>query len=420
MAKHWSVQDFDKIPVINLRLENLGSAPTLTSSDAGYAYYDTVLGYARFWTGTAWVSVTNLPATGSVTSAMIADGTIVDGDINSAAGIAMSKLAVDPTLRSNHSGTQLAATISDFNSAVRLNRLDQLAAPTAAVAMNGQKLTGLADPTSAQDAATKNYVDAVSAGFNVQASVRVATTAAITLSGTQTIDGVAVVAGDRVLVKNGSTTNAGTSSIDNGIYVVAAGAWSRATDQSQGSAGGSNGIQLGDFVFIESGTATGASAWIVTTSGTITLGTTPITWAQVGSATTYTGTTNRTTVSGNVIDISSSYVGQTSITTVGTIGTGVWNGTAVDIAHGGTGATTAAAARTALGAVGKFAATLATSATSYAVSHNLGTTDVSVSIKEVATSALAEADVVVTDANTVTISFASAPAANAFRVTVIG
>jgi hypothetical protein len=90
---------------------------------------------------------------------MIADGTIVNADIAAGAAIALSKLATDPLARANHTGTQTASTISDFNTAVHTNRLDQMAAPTAAVALNAQKITGLADPTGAQDAATKVYTD---------------------------------------------------------------------------------------------------------------------------------------------------------------------------------------------------------------------------------------------------------------------
>ena len=97
--------------------------------------------------------------TGTVTSTMILDGTILNADINASAAIALSKLATDPLARANHTGTQLAATVSDFDTQVRTSRLDQMTAPTASVALNAQKITGLADPTLAQDAATKAYTD---------------------------------------------------------------------------------------------------------------------------------------------------------------------------------------------------------------------------------------------------------------------
>ena len=106
----------------------------------------------------AGITYGKLSLNGSITSADIVDGTIVNADINASAGIALSKLATDPLARANHTGTQTASTISDFNTAVRTNRLDQMAAPTASVALNAQKITGLADPTSAQDAVTLNYI----------------------------------------------------------------------------------------------------------------------------------------------------------------------------------------------------------------------------------------------------------------------
>jgi hypothetical protein len=107
---------------------------------------------------TAAIAKTKLDLGGTITSADLVDGTIVNADINASAAIALSKLAVDPLARANHTGTQTASTVSDFDTQVRTNRLDQMAAPTAAVALNAQKITGVADPTNAQDAVTLNYI----------------------------------------------------------------------------------------------------------------------------------------------------------------------------------------------------------------------------------------------------------------------
>jgi hypothetical protein len=107
---------------------------------------------------TAAIAKTKLDLGGTITSADLVDGTIVNADINASAAIALSKLAVDPLARANHTGTQTASTVSDFDTQVRTNRLDQMAAPTSAVALNAQKLTGVADPTNAQDAVTLNYI----------------------------------------------------------------------------------------------------------------------------------------------------------------------------------------------------------------------------------------------------------------------
>jgi len=106
----------------------------------------------------AGITYGKLSLNGSITSADIVDGTIVNADINASAAIALSKLATDPLARANHTGTQTASTISDFDTQVRTSRLDQMAAPTASVALNAQKITGLADPTSNQDAVTLKYL----------------------------------------------------------------------------------------------------------------------------------------------------------------------------------------------------------------------------------------------------------------------
>jgi hypothetical protein len=108
---------------------------------------------------TAAIAKTKLDLGGTITSADIVDGTIVASDIADGT-ITAAKLVTDPYARANHTGSQTASTISDFNTAVRTNRLDQMAAPTASVALNAQKITGLATPTDNTDASTKAYVDA--------------------------------------------------------------------------------------------------------------------------------------------------------------------------------------------------------------------------------------------------------------------
>ena len=110
--------------------------------------------------------------------------------------------------------------------------------------------------------------------LNVKPAVRAATTANITLSGTQTIDGVSLAVGQRVLVKNQNTGS------QNGIYVVASGSWTRATD-FDGSP--STEVTAGDFVFVQEGTTYADTGWVLTTNGTITIGTTALTFAQFSS-----------------------------------------------------------------------------------------------------------------------------------------
>ena len=308
---------------------------------------------------------------------------------------AKGRVTSGTTLSATDIPTLTAAKISDFDTQVRTSRLDQMAAPTATVSLNSQKISNLADPAAAQDAATKAYVDATRQGLDVKDSVRAATTANITLSATQTVDGVALVAGDRVLVKDQSTASA------NGIYVVAAGAWVRATDADTSAK-----VTGGMFTFVEEGTANADTGWVLTTNNPITLGTTSLAFTQfsgagqvaagagltktgnsldVGAGTgiqvnaddialsgqalafhnlaisgivartaantvaarTLTGTTNRLTVtngdgvSGNpTFDIAATYAGQSSITTLGTVTTGTWNASTLAVSYGGTGVMT--------------------------------------------------------------------------------
>ncbi len=170
----------------------------------------------------------------------------------------------------------------------------------------------------------QTQINALVSGLSWKQAVRVGTTANITLSGTQTIDGIAVIVGDRVLVKNQ------TAPAENGIYLCAAGAWTRTTDMDSSSEFPSATVAISEGATLQD------TQYVCTNDLPITIGSTAILFVAVGG-TTYTGTTNRITVVGSVIDISSAYVGQNTITTIGTIGTGVWNGTVIIGTYGGTG-----------------------------------------------------------------------------------
>lgn len=337
------------------------------------------------------------PLDNSVTSAKIVDGAITDVDVNAANKDGAAGTA---SMRTLGTGAQQAMAGN--------TRLDQVTAPTAAVNLNSQRITNLGAPSAASDAARLQDVQNAQAGIDIKPSVRVATTANIDLTtgGLLTIDGVTVAAGNRVLVKNQTTAS------QNGLYVAAAGAWTRTTDE----------ITANTFVFVEEGTSQADTAWMVSTNDAITVGTTAITWAQFGGATTYTGTSNRITVSGTVIDIASTYVGQTSITTLGTVTTGTWSAGTIAVARGGTGATTAAAARTNLGAIQVgYSATLGaiTAGTPLTVTHNLGTQDVIVQIRDASSNEHVNLDVVNASTTTVTVTSGISYAANALRIVII-
>jgi hypothetical protein len=187
--------------------------------------------------------------------------------------------------------TLTSAKLSDFDTQARSSRLDQFAAPTSALNLNSQRIAGLADPTGAQDAATKNYVDNIAQGLDPKQSVKAASVANIaSLSGTMTIDGIALIAGDRVLVKDQSTASA------NGIYTVAAGAWSRTTDSDTWAK------LISAYVFVEQGTANADVGFYCNVDSTGTLGTTSVTWVQFNGASQVVAGAGMTK-SGNTLDI---------------------------------------------------------------------------------------------------------------------
>lgn len=310
------------------------TAPTATVGTNTTQLATTAFVAAAVSAGTAGVASFN-GRTGTVTL-QASDVTGVGGAL--LASPVFTGTPAGPTAANGTNTTQLATT-----QYVMSTRLDQFVPPNVDVSWNSHKITNLLDPTNAQDAATKAYVDSLAQGLDNKQSVRAATTGNITLSGTQTIDGVAVGAGDRVLVKN-QTTQA-----ENGIYVVAAGAWARATDSDTWNE------LVSAYTFVESGTANADNGYVCTVDPGGTLGTTNVTWTQFSGAGQITagagltktgntldvvGTAARIVVNADSIDIDAGYVGQTSITTLGTIATGTWNGATIGVAYGGTGATT--------------------------------------------------------------------------------
>ena len=230
--------------------------------------------------------------------------------------------------------------ISDFDTGVRTNRLDQLAAPTADVSLNGQKITGLALATQSTDAASKAYVDAVKTGLDVKDSVRVTTPGSnITLSGLQTLDGISLSADDRVLVKDQNTAS------ENGIYLAKSGSWVRASDANENSE-----VTSGLFTFTEEGSLNGSAGFVLTTSGSITVGSTGLAFSQFSGAGNITGSGGIQKSGADLsLDIKSNGGIVLESGEVGVnLGASSITGT-LAISDGGTGATSAAAARSNLG-----------------------------------------------------------------------
>ncbi len=367
--------DLNKNELQNARIQNLASAPS--SPVTGQIYYDTGGNLFFYWNGSAWINA---------------------------------------LARANHTGTQLASTISDFDTQVRTSRLDQMAAPTADVSLNSRKITNLADPTNAQDAATKLYVDAARSGLDVKQSVRAASTANVTVTyaatggasargqitaAPNTLDGVTLAANDRILLKDQST------GAQNGIWVVttlgtgANGVWDRATDFDADAE-----VTSGAFTFVAEGTTNDNSGWVLTTNDPIVIGGgsgTALAFAQFSGAGQITAGAGLTKT-GNTIDAVAG-------ATPGSGGPGgglVVNANDIVIDTGVV--------------VRKYATDVGDgSSTGIVVTHNLNTRDVTVQVRDNSSPwAVVITDIEATSVNTVTVRFATAPTSNQYRVIVHG
>lgn len=242
--------------------------PTLASHAASKEYVDSKVPSV---VGTTNVSATADAEAGTVTVDLVDTG-VTAGDYTKVTVDAKGRVTAATTLAATDIPTITADKVSDFDAQVRTSSIDQLADAVADVNLNGNKLIGVANPTQAQDAATKSYVDSVAQGLAPKASVRAATTTNIALTGLLTVDGVVLVEGDRVLVKDQDVA------AENGIYKVADGQWIRDVDADTWAE------LVSAYCFVQEGVLNGDIGFLVTVNNGGILDTDDVTISQFTSA----------------------------------------------------------------------------------------------------------------------------------------
>ena len=436
--------NLNKNELQNAAVQNLGTAPSAPVK--GQIYYDSTANILYWWNGTTWVAAQGgagvIPAA-TVTTQAVGDAPVVGASTNYAredhkhgreafgGSVAIQTsfglsagIGVNTTLaRSDH----YHGTPTHDAAAHAAIPISALAPATGPINMGGFVIGNVGTPVAPTDAANKGYVDNSIAGLDWKNSVALATTANIALTGTQTIDGVAVsLNGVSVLVKSQ------TSALENGIYLSnSAGAWTRRTDADATTE------LVGAAVFVESGTVNADTAWVCTNdSAGFTLGTTPITWVQFaggGAVTAGAGMTQ----SGNVLNV----IGDATVTvaadSLGVADGGVTNAKLANMAlssvKGNAIATpspptdisfvqlAALLANLTVPVTRRYVDLTIGGAVSQVVTHNLGVNYPVVDVfNNSAPYATIDCDVERTNFNVVTLRFATAPAANSVGVTVIG
>lgn len=306
---------------------------------------------------------------------------------------------------------------------------------------SGQRIVSIADPSSASDAVTKSYVDNLLAGLRWKAPVRAASTTNMTLAtaveNTDVMDGVTLATGDRILLKNQ------TAATENGIYTVnVTGAPTRATDAD------STAELNGAAVLVTTGTVNADLAFVQVTDSPV-IATNNIVWNQFGGggnsylAGNGLGLSSQTfsvTANGTSIDVSSSGVkiadaaagsGLGVAAGVLAVNTGTASATGLEVSGdnvriatdaAGTGLTGGGGAALAVNTsvvVRKYAVDVGdNSSTSIAITHGLGTKDVTWSLYQKSNDTDVYCDAVRTSTSVLTLTFATAPTTNQFRVVV--
>jgi hypothetical protein len=360
--------DFSQNEIRNGLLHLLASTPS--TPKAGQIWYGTGSNVPLIWNGTQ--------------ARPLDAAALTDGSIQIAA------LAVNPLIRSNMTGTQTASTISDLQATVTSYSLDKFSQAIAPVNFGSQRLANIAQATNASDGArwdqVQSYVQSSLQGQTaIKTPVKLLAASNIVLSGTQTIDSVAANVGDRVLAV------AQTTATENGLYIVASGAWTLAPDANVGSD-----WSEGTETLVAEGTVYGGAIFRQTTAGTIVLGTNALAFTQTFKINAYSADGVTTSLTGFVF--STKFDAATMTTTSGSLGV-----------------RTDVFAR-------KYSVTITGdgSTTAFNITHNLGTTDVIIGVRD-ASGAKIFVDDSPQTTSAATITFGTAPAASmTYRVTVIG
>lgn len=307
LARPLSALHAGLLGIIELSAEGLSSHPALDGSGKGRIYTLTT-------DGSLWRIE---PTAGTTRKRLDISGAIVDADVAVGAAISLAKLATDPLARANHTGTQLASTISNLTAAVQAIQWASMAAPTAPINAGGQRITNGADPQGTTDFVTQQFMQNYfttqmnSGDFKSPAADAVSATNVTIATPGATVGGVTMSAGMSFLAV-GQTTGS-----ENGLWT-----WNGAAVPATRriDADSSAEVTAGMIVPVET-----VGLYQLTTPDPIVLGTTALSFAQIGG-TSYTQGTG-ITISGSTISLTIPVV----------------------VSSGGTGSTTAAGARTNLG-----------------------------------------------------------------------